>query len=108
MTRSSLNAVATLGLIASAVLSEAALADDFYRGKTITIMVGGTAGGGFDTISRVMSTHLGKYIPGNPSFVVRDVPGGGGIVVGNTIYNLAPKDGTQIAYIGPVVVQPLL
>ena len=86
----------------------AASAQDFYRNKTITILVGGTAGGGFDTISRVMASHLGQFIPGNPSFVVRDVPGGGGIVVANTIYNLAPKDGTQMAYIGPVVVQPLL
>jgi tripartite-type tricarboxylate transporter receptor subunit TctC len=51
---------------------------------------------------------MGRYIPGNPNFVVRDVPGGGGIVVTNNIYNLAPKDGTQIAFIGPVVVQPLL
>jgi tripartite-type tricarboxylate transporter receptor subunit TctC len=83
-------------------------ADDFYRGKTISVLVGGTAGGGFDTISRVMANHLGKYIPGEPSFVVRDVPGGGGIVVTNNIYNLAPKDGTQIAFIGPVVAQPLL
>jgi tripartite-type tricarboxylate transporter receptor subunit TctC len=83
-------------------------AEDFYAGKTITVLVGGTAGGGFDTISRTMAAHMGRYIPGNPSFVVRDVPGGGGIVVANTIYNVAPKDGTQIAYIGPVVVQPLL
>src|SRR4051812_28916770 len=101
MTRPSPTPIATLACVALAMLSSAASADDFYRGKTITISVGGTAGGGFDTISRVMSTHLGKYIPGNPSFVVRDVPGGGGIVVANTIYNLAPKDGTQIAYIGP-------
>jgi tripartite-type tricarboxylate transporter receptor subunit TctC len=86
----------------------AAHADDFYRGKTISVLVGGTAGGGFDTISRVMANHLGKYIPGEPTFVVRDVPGGGGIVVTNNIYNLAPKDGTQIAFIGPVVAQPLL
>jgi tripartite-type tricarboxylate transporter receptor subunit TctC len=86
----------------------AAHAEDFYAGKTITVLVGGTAGGGFDTISRTMADHMGRYIPGNPSFIVRDVPGGGGIVVANTIYNVAPKDGTQIAYIGPVVVQPLL
>jgi len=99
-----------IGSLAFVALSAAlpASAQEFYRGKTITILVGGTAGGGFDTISRVMATHMGRYIPGNPSFVVRDVPGGGGIVVANTIYNLAPKDGTQMAYIGPVVVQPLL
>jgi tripartite-type tricarboxylate transporter receptor subunit TctC len=99
-----------LGLFWAAMATPlvAAHAEDFYAGKTITVLVGGTAGGGFDTISRAMATHMGRYIPGNPSFVVRDVPGGGGIVVANTIYNVAPKDGTQIAYIGPVVVQPLL
>jgi tripartite-type tricarboxylate transporter receptor subunit TctC len=92
----------------SLAASTAASAQEFYRGKTITVLVGGTAGGGFDTISRVMASHLGRFIPGDPAFIVRDVPGGGGIVAANTIYNLAAKDGTSLAYIGPVVVQPLL
>ena len=83
-------------------------AQEFYRGKTISVLVGGTAGGGFDTISRIMANHLGRFIPGNPNFVVRDMPGGGGIVVANHIYNVAAKDGGTIAYVGPVVVQPLL
>jgi tripartite-type tricarboxylate transporter receptor subunit TctC len=91
-----------------AILSTAAFAEDFYRNKTITVLVGGTAGGGFDTISRLMAAHMSRHIPGNPTFIVRNVPGGGGIVVANTIYNLAPKDGTSLAYIGPVAVQPLL
>lgn len=81
---------------------------ELYAGKTITVLVGGTAGGGFDTISRIMANHMGRYIPGNPNFVVRDMPGGGGIVVANHTYNVAPKDGTTIAYVGPIVVQPLL
>ena len=96
------------GMLAVGLSPTAADAQDFYRDKTITVLVGGTAGGGFDTISRVMAAHMGAYIPGNPSFIVRDVPGGGGIVVANTIYNVAPKDGTSLAYIGPVAVQPLL
>lgn len=85
-----------------------ACAEDVYAGKTINVLVGGTAGGGFDTISRIMANHLGRHIPGNPNFLVRDMPGGGGLVVANHTYNVAPKDGTTIAYVGPVVVQPLL
>jgi tripartite-type tricarboxylate transporter receptor subunit TctC len=96
------------GMLAAGLSPATADAQDFYRDKTITVLVGGTAGGGFDTISRTMAAHMGAYIPGNPSFIVRDVPGGGGIVVANTIYNVAPKDGTSLAYIGPVAVQPLL
>lgn len=83
-------------------------AQDFYAGKTINVLVGGTAGGGFDTISRIMAHHMGRYIPGNPAFTVRTMPGGGGLVVANHTYNVAPKDGTTIAYVGPIVVQPLL
>lgn len=95
----------TLGIVGGAT---PAAAQELYAGKTITVLVGGTAGGGFDTISRIMANHLGRYIPGNPNFVVRDMPGGGGIVVANHTYNVAPKDGTTIAYVGPIVVQPLL
>ncbi len=96
-------------LIALACGSAAAAdAQEFYKGKTINLLVGGTAGGGFDTISRIMAHHYGRYLPGEPSFNVRIMPGGGGIVVANHTYNVAPKDGTTIAYVGPVVVQPLL
>ena len=95
----------TLGIAGAAAPSSA---QELYAGKTISVLVGGTAGGGFDTISRIMANHMGRYIPGNPSFVVRDMPGGGGIVVANHTYNVAPKDGTTLAYVGPVVVQPLL
>lgn len=103
--RGLLAATVTLGI---AVTATPASAQEVYAGKTITVLVGGTAGGGFDTISRIMANHMGRYIPGTPNFVVRDMPGGGGIVVANHTYNVAPKDGTTIAYVGPVVVQPLL
>lgn len=90
------------------VAGPAAAQQDFYRDNKITVLVGGTAGGGFDIISRTMANHLGRFIPGHPSMVVQDMPGGGGIVVTNHIYNTAPKDGTVIAYVGPAAVQPLL
>lgn len=98
----------TVGLGLATMACLPASAQEFYRNKTINVLVGGTAGGGFDTISRIMANHLGRYIPGNPTFLVRDMPGGGGIVVANHTYNVAAKDGTTISYVGPVVVQPLL
>src|SRR5215207_6631791 len=68
----------------------------FYRGKTVTILVGHSAGGGFDTYARVISRHLGKYIPGNPNVVVNNMPGAGTIISANYTFNQAPKDGTLI------------
>ena len=70
---------------------------DFYRGKTITIGVGFTAGGGYDLHARTLARHIGRHIPGNPSIVVKNVPGAAGLILANQLYNTAPKDGTEIA-----------
>ena len=72
---------------------------DFYSGKTITIIVGSEAGGGYDTNARVMAQHLGQFIPGKPQIVVQNMPGAGSIVATNYVYNIAPKDGTVIGLI---------
>jgi tripartite-type tricarboxylate transporter receptor subunit TctC len=69
---------------------------NFYRGKTVTVLVGHSAGGGFDTYARVLSRHLGKYIPGNPNILVNNMPGAGTLISANYTYNQAPKDGTLI------------
>lgn len=81
-----------------AAFDERAVAD-FYRGKTVRIIVGASPGGGYDTYSRVIARHLGKYIPGNPNVIVENMPGAGSIVAANHIYNAAPKDGTVIGNI---------
>ncbi len=70
---------------------------DFYRGKTVTLMVGGSAGGGYDILARALAKYLGRHIPGNPSIVVKNMPGAGTILLTNYMYNVAPKDGTTIA-----------
>jgi tripartite-type tricarboxylate transporter receptor subunit TctC len=70
---------------------------NFYRGKTITIGVGFTAGGGYDLHARTLARYFGKHIPGNPSIVVKNVPGAAGLVLANSLANTAPKDGTEIA-----------
>ncbi|MFN4283445.1 MAG: Bug family tripartite tricarboxylate transporter substrate binding protein [Alphaproteobacteria bacterium] len=103
---------ATLGvagaLLLAAPAATAQSVEDFYKGKSITILIAGTPGGGFDTSARTMAQHYGKFVPGNPNIVAQNMPGGGGLVAGNYLYNVAPKDGTVIAYVGPVAVDPLL
>jgi tripartite-type tricarboxylate transporter receptor subunit TctC len=69
----------------------------FYRGKTITIGVGFTAGGGYDLHARTLARHLGRHVPGNPNIVVKNVPGAAGLTLVNALANTAPKDGTEIA-----------
>jgi tripartite-type tricarboxylate transporter receptor subunit TctC len=69
---------------------------DFYRGKTVNIVVGHSAGGGFDRYARAIARHLGKYIPGNPSIIVNNMVGAGTMVSANYTYNQAPRDGTVI------------
>src|SRR5258706_9872224 len=81
---------------------------DFYRGKTVRIVVGFSAGGGYDQYSRGIGRHLSKYIPGNPNVLGDNMPGVGSIIAANHIYNAAPKDGTAIGNIsGPIVLEQL-
>jgi tripartite-type tricarboxylate transporter receptor subunit TctC len=102
--------------IASAVFimfMPAALAQEsveqFYRGKSINLYVGSSAGGGYDTYARTLARHASKYIPGNPAIVPQNMPGAGGNKAAGYIYTVAPKDGTAIGAISPgSVLAPLL
>src|SRR5438477_5789714 len=67
---------------------------DFYRGKTITMVVGTSPGGDYDLRLRMVARHIGKHIPGNPTVVVNNMPGAGQMLVANWLANVAPKDGT--------------
>src|SRR5262245_62190284 len=67
-------------------------AGQFYRGKTVSIIVGSGAGGGFDTTARLVARHIGKHIPGEPVVIVQNMPGGGGLVAANHVFSAAPKD----------------
>ncbi len=70
---------------------------DFYKGKVVNLVVGYGSGGGYDVYGRLVATHLGKYIPGNPTVVIQNMPGAGSLRSVNYLYNTAPKDGTTIA-----------
>jgi tripartite-type tricarboxylate transporter receptor subunit TctC len=74
---------------------------DFYRGKTVRIVVGSDAGGGFSTYSLLLSAHLGKHISGNPAVTIEHRPGAGGVNAIDYLANAAPKDGTVIAVAMP-------
>jgi tripartite-type tricarboxylate transporter receptor subunit TctC len=81
---------------------------DFYRGKTVRIIVGFSAGGGYDQYSRLIARHLAKYIPGNPPVIVENMAGVGSIIAANHVFNVAPKDATVIANIsGPIILEQL-
>jgi len=72
----------------------------FYRGKTVTILVGYGPGGGYDTYARTLAAHLGTQIPGNPTVIVQNMPGAGSILSANHLFTAAPKDGTMIGTFG--------
>ncbi|HEY4134743.1 MAG TPA: tripartite tricarboxylate transporter substrate-binding protein [Alphaproteobacteria bacterium] len=98
-----------LGALALGALSAPAEAQDFYRGKRIEIVVGFSAGGGYDLAARLYARHYGKQIPGNPGFLVTNMPGAGSMVAANTIYNLQPQDGTRLGMItGGIILAPIL
>lgn len=81
----------------------------FYQGKTIRIIVGASAGGGYDTYSRTIARHMGKHIPGNPVFVVENMPGAGFLISANYMYNIAKPDGLTVGhFIGGLFLQQLL
>ena len=76
-----------------------ASAADFYAGKQISLVVGAPAGGGYDFLARLVSRHMGKHIPGAPSFVVQNMPAANSIAATNHLANVAPRDGTAIALV---------
>src|SRR5262245_10122394 len=84
------------GLLISQAAAQESVAN-FYRGKTISISVGFTPGGGYDLHARILARHLGKHLPGNPNIVVKNVPGAGGLLLANSLANTLSKDGTELA-----------
>ncbi len=86
-------------LLASLALTSQACADavaDFYKGRTITLIVGYGPGGGYDLFARLLARHLGRHVPGNPAVVVQNMPGAGSLRATNFLYAVAPRDGATI------------
>jgi tripartite-type tricarboxylate transporter receptor subunit TctC len=70
---------------------------DFYKGKTVTILVGSDVGGGYDLTARTLARHFARHVPGHPNVIVQNKPGASSIVAANYVYEIAPKDGTIVA-----------
>jgi len=105
---SCIGAAAALWLLAGAPVAAQDSVAQFYKGKTVNVMVGSSPGGGYDLYARLIARHLPKHIPGNPTVVVSNMPGAASNVLAAHIYNVAPKDGTVIGaiFVGAVV-EPL-
>jgi tripartite-type tricarboxylate transporter receptor subunit TctC len=72
--------------------------EEFYRGKTVKIVVGLAAGGGFDTYARLIARHLPKYLPGSPTVIVENQVGAGSLIAANSVYKTGAKDGTVLVH----------
>jgi tripartite-type tricarboxylate transporter receptor subunit TctC len=104
-----ISAFAALAISLGCATAQTQAAADFYRGKTITIVVGSDSGGGYDLNARTLARYMGRHIPGNPSFIVQNRPGAGSLAAANYVYEVAPKDGTVIAAVQrPIPFQQLL
>src|SRR3712207_5304322 len=90
-------AVVLAALTLSGPGARAQSVEEFYKGKTIDMIISFTAGGGYDAYARLVARYMGEHIPGKPRIVPRNMPGGGGRVAGNYLFNVAAKDGTVIA-----------
>ena len=92
-----------------ALPASAQTVEQFYKGKRVTMLVGSAVGGGYDAYARLVSRHLGRFIPGNPAFVVQNMPGAAGAVAAGNLYNVAPRDGTAMEmFQREVLIAPLL
>lgn len=96
------NALLVLAMVLAS--SNAAAQENFYRGKTVRIIVGLAPGGGFDTYSRLIARHIGKHIPGNPAVLVDNMPGAASLLAANHLYKVAKPDGLTIGnFVGGLI-----
>ena len=82
-------------LVVAAMPATADPVEDFYRGKQIRFIIRSGVGGSYDSYSRLLGRHIGKHIPGNPTIIAVNMPGGGGIRSANYVAKIAPQDGTK-------------
>jgi tripartite-type tricarboxylate transporter receptor subunit TctC len=90
-------------LLAHGPAAPARADDDFFKGRTVNFIVSTSPGGGYDTYSRLIARHIGRFLPGQPNVVVQYMPGAGGMRAANYLYNAAPKDGTTLAMLDQAV-----
>jgi tripartite-type tricarboxylate transporter receptor subunit TctC len=100
---------ATVLAVGLGVAVNESVGEDFYRSKTLRIIVGFTAGGGFDAYARTLARHMGRHIPGNPTIIVENMPGAGSLITANHLYRVARPDGlTMGSFIGGLLLGQVL
>jgi tripartite-type tricarboxylate transporter receptor subunit TctC len=87
-------AAAAVAFICAGAQAQAQAVFDFYRGRTVNLVIGYAPGGGYDLYARTLARHISRHIPGNPTIVVQNMPGAGSIKAANYLYTIAPKDGS--------------
>ena len=92
-------AILGLACVIAATPATAEPIEEFYKGKTLQMIIRSQAGGGYDSYGRLLARHIGRHIPGNPRITPVNMPGGGGIVAANFIARVAPKDGTVLTIV---------
>lgn len=101
--------VAAIAIAATIIAPPAVAEDNFYAGKTIQLLIGFSAGGGYDLYARTVAHYMGRHIPGKPTLLPENMPGAGSLRSANYLYKAAPADGTVIATFAPgIVIEPLL
>jgi tripartite-type tricarboxylate transporter receptor subunit TctC len=102
--RGACRACALVCLVLAGGAVQADPVEDFYKGKTISLIIGLGAGGGYDLSARLVAQHLGDFIPGHPTIVPRNMPSAGSIAAAEYVFNVAPRDGTVLAMFQPTFV----
>lgn len=102
-------AAAAWAFAAGAIPAGAQTPESFYKGRTVSVVVGSSTGGGYDLNARLLAEHMGKYIPGKPTLIVQNMPGAGGLKMAGYMFSVAPKDGSAFAIMQRnLAVEPLL
>lgn len=99
-----IGAAAAAVSLAGAYAAHAQSPADFYKGKTVNLVVGFSPGGGYDQYARLLARHIGKYTPGNPNYVVQNAPGAGSLTAVRRVESNLPKDGTAIVTFNPALI----
>ena len=102
-------AIVSATMLTAAAAGSVARAQSFYEGRTVTLVVGGDSGGGYDIYGRALARHIGRHIPGKPVVIVQNRPGAGSVNAAEYMVAIAPKDGSTFAIVFPgAIVEPLL
>ena len=107
MARALVFAALAATMIVSPATAQQSVAD-FYKGKTVALLLGTGPGGSYDLYARIFAEHLGRHIPGNPNIIVENMPGAGGVTAGNHLYGPGPQDGTKILLSHAIIMSEVL